>query len=120
MARFREDDDFSTTDNDDLDVLTFRFSHDPAILKFLTDLQLARAVVRESLKPAFSRAVESLGGQPMTIEQYCMLVRNAAMDEVRIQIMAAHLFDQNSDFAHLVRDIVQSIGQLGSELYDGV
>ena len=49
-----------------------------------------------------------------------MLVRNVAMDEVRIQIMAAHLFDQNSDFAHLVRDIVQSIGQWVTELYDGV
>ena len=67
-------------DDDKLDILTFRFSHDPAMLAYLTELQLARVVIPEALKPAFNMTLQILpgGGGPRTIAAYRQLVRALA------------------------------------------
>ena len=89
-------------DDDKLDILTFRHRHDPAILEYLTGLQLARVTIPEALKPAFNMTLQILpGGGPRTIAAYRQLVR--ALTDLQLVVKA------EGPMAFIVPELVTNI-----------
>ena len=97
--------------DDKLDILTFRCRHDPAILAYLTECQLARVQVPRVVQSAFQRAIYNLSGHRMTIDGYQQLANDLHGEQIKIMMILAHLFDSSSPFSFLIRDLVRLIGK---------